>query len=140
MPKNKKIRLVTDVNIWISTLLTPRFQTRTDAFFDWEYSLLSSEEFFGELNSAVRKPKIAKRINWTSYEELITVLRRNTELIDVHTVITACRDSRDNYLLALAKDGNADYLITGDKDLLDLKIFGKTKIVTLTDFEIEPQS
>jgi len=37
----------------------------------------------------------------------------------------------------LAKDGDADYLITGDNDLLVLKEFGKTKIVTLREFEKE---
>jgi len=35
----------------------------------------------------------------------------------------------------LAKDGNADYLITGDDDLLVLKEFEKTKIVSLSGFE-----
>jgi predicted nucleic acid-binding protein len=35
----------------------------------------------------------------------------------------------------LAKDGNADYLITGDVDLLVMKEFEQTKIVTLSEFE-----
>jgi len=43
--------------------------------------------------------------------------------------------TKDNFLLALARDGNADYLITGDKDLRDMKVFEKTKIVTLNEFE-----
>ena len=137
MPKNRKIRLVTDANIWISTLWTPRFQSRTDAFFDPEYRLLFSEELFDELNNAVRKPKLAKRISRTSCEELIAVLRRNVELVDVHSVVNVCRDPEDDYLLALAKDGNADYLITGDLDLLTMKEFENTKIVSLTDFEKE---
>jgi len=47
-------------------------------------------------------------------------------------------DPKDNFLLALAKDGNADYLITGDNNLLSLKEFGKTKIVTLSEFETAP--
>jgi predicted nucleic acid-binding protein len=34
----------------------------------------------------------------------------------------------------LPKDGKADYLLTGDKDLLELKKFGKTKIKTITAF------
>jgi predicted nucleic acid-binding protein len=46
-----------------------------------------------------------------------------------------CRDPKDNFLLALAKDGLADYLITGDRDLLSVKKFGKTQIVTLNEFE-----
>ena len=43
--------------------------------------------------------------------------------IDIQSVVTVCRDPKDNYLLALAKDAKADFLITGDQDLLVLKIF-----------------
>ena len=56
------------------------------------------------------------------------------DLIEVQSVITFCRDPKDNFLLALAKDGKADYLLTGDKDLLILTKFGKTKIKTITTF------
>lgn len=56
------------------------------------------------------------------------------ELIEVESVITICRDTKDNFLLALAKDGKADYLLTGDKDLLFIEKFGKTKITTIADF------
>lgn len=48
--------------------------------------------------------------------------------------VTICRDEKDNFLLALAKDSGADYLITGDKDLLILKTIEKTKILTIVDF------
>ena len=57
-----------------------------------------------------------------------------TDLIEVNSIVTICRDSKDNFLLALAKDGKADYLLTGDKDLLELKKFGKTKIEMITTF------
>jgi predicted nucleic acid-binding protein len=56
------------------------------------------------------------------------------DLIDVISIISICRDPKDNFLLALAKDGKADFLLTGDKDLLHLKKFGKTKIATMTSF------
>ena len=46
-----------------------------------------------------------------------------------------CRDPNDDFLLILAKDGKADYLITGDKDLLILNPFNKTKICTPTEFK-----
>ena len=57
-----------------------------------------------------------------------------TDLIEVKSAVTHCRDNKDNFLLALAKDGKADYLLTGDKDLLELKSFGKTKIKTIVLF------
>jgi predicted nucleic acid-binding protein len=37
-------------------------------------------------------------------------------------------------LLELAVDGNADYLITGDKDLLVLQTIKKTRIIKMNDF------
>lgn len=56
------------------------------------------------------------------------------DLIKVISNILVCRDPKDNFLLALSKDGKADYLLTGDKDLLDIKKFGKTKIISITQF------
>ena len=58
------------------------------------------------------------------YVELVLLIRE----VDI------CRDSDDNFLLALAKDGKANFLITGDKDFLALKLFEKTKIISLTNF------
>jgi len=47
--------------------------------------------------------------------------------------ICLCRDPKDNFLLALAKDGKASHLITGDLDLLVIKN-GKTEILSITDY------
>jgi len=46
----------------------------------------------------------------------------------------ACRDFKDNFLLSLAVDGKADYLLTGDNDLLALNPFKDTLIVTFSAF------
>ena len=135
MQRNRQIRLVVDVNIWISSLMKLPFRDRTEVFFDSENLLLVSEELFDELNDAIHKPYPAKRIQRTDYEDLVSRLRTDAELVDVLSVVDACRDPKDNFLLALARDGNADYLITGDKDLRDMKVFEKTKIVTLNEFE-----
>ena len=132
---NEKKRIVVDSNIWISSLLKPSFQSRVEVVFGIEYCLLCSEMLFRELDKAIRKPYPAKRIVHAEYGKLVSKLRTDAELVDVHSVVEVCRDPNDNFLLALAKDGNADYLITGDNDLLVLKEFEKTKIVTLSDFE-----
>ena len=137
MPKNKneKVRLIVDANIWISSLMSSEFYERIKIVFDSKYSLMVSERLFRELNRASLKPKVAKRIIREDYEAIVSLLRRRAELIDVHSEVVSCRDPKDDYLLALAKDGNADFLITGDKDLLVMETFGKTKIVSLADFE-----
>ena len=43
--------------------------------------------------------------------------------------------TKDDFLLALAKDAHADFLITGDKDLLSLGTFKQTEILNITEFE-----
>ena len=47
-----------------------------------------------------------------------------------------CRDPDDDAILACALEARADYLVTGDMDLLELKIFKGIRIVTPRDFEI----
>lgn len=65
---------------------------------------------------------------------MIDVFERYIEIINVKSQIQVCRDPNDDFLLALAKDGTADYLITGDKDLLSLKKFEHTRIITFSEF------
>jgi len=50
-------------------------------------------------------------------------------------IVTISPDPWDNYLLATAAAGGADFLVTGDKrDLLPLGRYGGAKIVTVRDF------
>ena len=137
--RNKKTRLVVDANVWVSSLLTPRFRARLEIVFDSKYRLMVSEELFRDLASALCKPHLAKQIDQADYEILVAKLRFYAELVEVHSNVSVCRDPKDNFLLVLAKDGNADYLITGDNDLLILKKFENTKIITIRDFETAKQ-
>lgn len=52
------------------------------------------------------------------------------------TVTGICRDKSDDNILACAMEAKADYLVTGDADLLELKHFKGTKIVTPREFEL----
>jgi putative PIN family toxin of toxin-antitoxin system len=57
------------------------------------------------------------------------------EMVRIKSKIDICRDVKDNFLLNLAVDGKADYLITGDKDLLILEQIENTKIITMNEFK-----
>ena len=56
------------------------------------------------------------------------------KLVKVKSNINICRDEKDNFLLNLLIDSKADYLITGDKNLLILEKIKKTKILTFSEF------
>jgi putative PIN family toxin of toxin-antitoxin system len=62
------------------------------------------------------------------------VLVRIKEFIEPKTEITECRDPKDNKFLELAIAGNAECIVTGDKDLLELNPFRNIQIITPKEF------
>lgn len=65
---------------------------------------------------------------------LISLIRRRSLFINVTSQITLSRDAKDDFLLALSIDGQADYLLTGDEDLLVLEKIESTLILKIADF------
>jgi uncharacterized protein len=66
---------------------------------------------------------------------LIGLLKTSAENIVITPINFINRDPKDNFLLDLIDISKADYLITGDKDLLELNPFKTAKILTPSDFE-----
>ncbi|CAN5318905.1 hypothetical protein BH09BAC1_BH09BAC1_23950 [soil metagenome] len=88
-----------------------------------------------EISLVANRPHLKKYNTETLVEELMVFLDLVAEF---HTPIEkhmACRDAKDNFLLDLIDISEADYLVTGDKDLLALDPFIKTRIVTPSEFE-----
>ncbi|MEX0268427.1 putative toxin-antitoxin system toxin component, PIN family [Leptolyngbyaceae cyanobacterium UHCC 1019] len=55
-------------------------------------------------------------------------------LVELTEKIQVCRDSKDDQILELAISGKAEFIITGDKDLLVLNPFQAVQIITAEDF------
>jgi uncharacterized protein len=98
--------------------------------------LIFSEELLAEFITVVQRPKFRKFFSEPDIEILLEIIQKYSEFINVTSVVTVCRDEKDNFLLSLAKDGSADYLITGDKDLLIIKRFEKTEITTFAEYKL----
>ena len=134
MPKNKPLKLIIDTNLWISFIISNTQNLIDPLLYSKKVRLLFSEELIAEIQLTTGKTKLRKYFGGNALEEMLSAFEPFTDLIAVKSNVTVCRDSKDNFLLALAKDGKADYLLTGDKDLLELKNFGKTKIRTISLF------
>ena len=130
MPK-KKSRIVIDTNIWISFLLTKDFSAFDRIISTPNLTLLFSSKLLEEFIEVAHRPKFKKYFSSADLEELLFQMKEHGEFINVTSSANICRDPKDNFLLSLSKDGKASHLITGDKDLLDLKRFGRTQIITL---------
>ena len=136
MPK-KKSRIVIDTNIWISFLLTKDFSAFDKIVSTPNLTLLFSGKLLEEFIEVTQRPKFSKYFSPSDLEELLFQMKEHGEFINVTSSTTICRDPKDNFLLSLSKDGKATHLITGDKDLLDLKRFGRTQIITLKKYLTE---
>lgn len=99
-------------------------------------TLIFSQELLEEFVDVAQRPKFKKYFSPTDLEKLFELFDVFGELVEVESTVDICRDAKDNFLLALAKDSKADYLITGDDDLLIIKKFEHTEIVTYTEFEL----
>jgi len=133
----KKSRAANDhyrYNLWISFIISKKLSLLDPLLFSAKVRLLFSLELIEELERTIHKPKFKPYFSTNDLEEMLSAFEPYIDLIDVISLISICRDPKDNFLLALAKDGKADFLLTGDKDLIDLKKIGKTKINTITSF------
>jgi predicted nucleic acid-binding protein len=68
-------------------------------------------------------------------QDFINLLRIISSQHSIKVIEPVCRDRKDDFLLALSKETKADYLITGDNDLLSIQKFGKTRIVAANEFD-----
>jgi uncharacterized protein len=97
-------------------------------------SIVFSQELLAEFIEVARRPKFRRFFSTMDLEEILETIGQYADFVKVQTKIEACRDPKDNFLLSLSIDGNADFLLTGDQDLLDLIKFGETTILTISDF------
>ena len=134
MPAKTKHKIVIDTNLWISFLLTTDYSKIDSLLSNETIILLFSEELIDEFVEVAQRPKFRKYFSLDDLENLLVKVRTKAEFISVTSIVDICWDTKDNFLLALAQDGKATHLITGDNDLLVLQKIGKTKIITITKY------
>jgi len=130
--RSKKIIL--DTNLWISFLISRRYNQLDNLLDSGKIVLIFSHESIEEFITVANRPKFKKYFSDSDLNELIRQFDKYGKLVKVKTQLSLCRDIKDNFLLNLAFDSNANYLITGDLDLLILKKVHNTKICTWSVF------
>ena len=132
----KELKVVLDTNVLVSALLFKGELSKLLSLLKQRKCiLLFSEETLNEIIRVLHYPKFAlteKEIDYLLQSEILsyakiveTVLKFNKE---------ACRDREDQKFLELAVSAKADYIISGDEDLLDLKKINKIRILSPNEF------
>lgn len=134
MQKNETLKIIIDTNLWISFIISNKLHLLDSLLFSGKIRLLFSAELIEEINATMQKPKLKKYFGNDALDKMLSVFDPYIDFIKVLSKISLCRDRKDNFLLSLAQDGKADFLLTGDNDLLVLQQIGETKIITIANF------
>lgn len=131
------MRVVLDTNVLIAALMTK--DTPPDRVYQaWragEFTLLSCHYQLEEIRRVTRREGVKFRIQPMAAGRMVNDLRNLAVLVEPLPAVDVSPDPYDNYLLAMAAAGDADYLVTGDKrDLLALKKYGRARIVSVREF------
>ena len=132
---SNSFKVIIDTNIWISFLIGKNLKGLQEYIDSQIVLIVTCNEQIEELTDVFNKPKLKKYFNPQQIQEFFELFDESSVNIVVKTKTEVCRDLKDNYLLSLAIDSNADFLITGDNDLLILTSIENTRIIKFTDFE-----
>jgi putative PIN family toxin of toxin-antitoxin system len=99
-------------------------------------TFLTSEELLVELNEVITSKRKPFQLDQSEANEIIDHLKSMAEIVCTKTRVSVCEDDPDNRVLECASDGNADYILTGDKDLLKLRAFKGITIAKIGDFPL----
>ena len=126
-----KERVVLDNNLLISGLLLPA-SVPGQVFHRVLKSreILISEATLNELADVLSRPKFDRYITIKDRQEFLRLLNRVANIVPISYTIRACRDPKDDMLLEVAVNGEAQAMVTGDRDLLSLNPFHGIPIVT----------
>lgn len=120
------IRVVADANVLVSAALarSPLAPSALvlEAALDDRLELLSSPTLLSEITSVLVRPRLRRYLSLDEAARFIADLASQTTHVndapEPHPAV--CRDPRDDYLVALAVAAEADAIVTGDRDLLEL--------------------
>ena len=128
------MKIVLDINIFVSSFFwggNPR--KIIERVIDGKDTLFTCKEILEETAVVLARPKFKVSIEYITH--LIHSIEELANCISVTGAIqNVCRDTDDDKILECALLANADYIITGDADLLVLEKFRGINIVTAKEY------
>ena len=130
-------RIVLDTNALVSRLLIPdsipgqAVRKAAD-----EGDILMSESTLFELADVLGREKFHAYVSIQDREEFLRMLGRIVEMVTILHAVHDCRDVKDNQILEVAVNGQAQIIVTGDEDLLVLNPFRGISILRPADYLI----
>jgi putative PIN family toxin of toxin-antitoxin system len=134
------IRAVVDVNVLVSTIIGPLGLSR-QVVLAWEagaFAAITADGIIREVEEKLRLPRIARRYHIAQGDVrwMFDLLQTHAEMVTVapEECLAVTGDPEDDYVLATGRLARAEYLVTGDRGLLELGHYAGMAIVTPRTF------
>lgn len=127
------MNIVLDTNIIISGVFFGGLPRKIiEAVSYKKFTACASPEIINEYYEII--DEMIKRKQGHINNHVLNLLVQNMNIINPLSSINICRDPDDNKFLECAVDAKALYIVSGDKDLLDIKNYDEVKIITAKEF------
>jgi putative PIN family toxin of toxin-antitoxin system len=133
-------RAVLDTDVIVSGALVPEGHPGQilQAWRDGRFLLILSEDIIEEVKEVLNRPRIRdkyRHLTPATIGRLINLLRRHSVLVPGKlNLAVVTRDPDDDKVIIAAIEGRAEYIVTGDADLIDLKRYQDIRIVRPAEF------
>ncbi len=132
----KKVKVVFDTNVWISIFMKKRLR---DEFFrvKQDFTVYVSEDIALEVSKVLQYPKVSEILKKIGVRErdVLRILDENSRKVEPKLRLQVINDdAEDNKILECVLAAGAYILVSGDRHLLELGTFKKTKILTPKEF------
>lgn len=128
------MKVIFNNNIWISYAIGKHLNDIPDILKRTDVEMFVCDEMFAEFERAVRYPKLAKILNPARIVETLELMNAKALRVPIARRTADFTDAKVNYLLDLCDTVLADFLVTGDKPLLQLGYYNQTRIITYRNF------
>ncbi len=131
------MKVIFDCNIWVSLFITKQLPLLRQFLTSSEIQFFTTQELENEIRTVLLRKKIRKYVDVRAVEIFIYQISRYCEKIEIDgkCADVNIRDPKDIYLVTLSEETKADYLVSGDKDLLVIGEYKVTKFITLSEFK-----
>lgn len=132
----KKVKVVFDTNVWVSIFMEDVLYGEF-SLVKPELTIYISKEIIFELSKVLLYPRIAKILENAGIREkdVLRVISDDSKMVEPKIKLHIIdKDEEDNKILECALAARADFIVSGDKHLLELGKFRKTKILTPREF------
>ena len=131
-----RVKCVVDTNVLISAALTKGTPFRIVEHLIKNNALIFSKETISDLSSRKTQLKFDKYVSAEDREAYVNNLILSADLVIIDNLIQGCRDRDDDKFLETAVKGDAQFIISGDQDLLTMHRFEGIDIVTVQEFAV----